>query len=105
MLRHKSPLVAQIRSARLALGITQGMLAKKVGLPQSHLSKIENSQVNITMDSLIEITRALGLEILLVPRGKITLVKALIESPSTKDNDRLTRPAYELDDEQEKESP
>ncbi|MBL4574475.1 MAG: helix-turn-helix transcriptional regulator [Opitutaceae bacterium] len=58
----------QIKEAREAKGLSQRALSKKVGIPQSHISKIENGTVNLQLSSLIELARVLELELMLVPK-------------------------------------
>ena len=58
----------QIKEAREAKGLSQRALSKKVGIPQSHISKIENGIVNLQLGSLIELARVLDMELMLIPR-------------------------------------
>ena len=58
----------QIKEAREAKGLSQRALSKKVGIPQSHISRIENGAVNLQLSSLIELARVLELELMLVPK-------------------------------------
>lgn len=73
-------LVKSIKSAREQKGLSQRALGKKVGLPQSHLSKIENGEVDLKVSSLVEISRALELELILVPTRDLPAVKGLEQS-------------------------
>jgi transcriptional regulator with XRE-family HTH domain len=70
-------LAEQLKAARTAKGLSQRALGQKVGVPQSHISKIESGQVDIKTSSLIELSRALGLEPMLVPRRLMPAVEAL----------------------------
>lgn len=83
---------ASIRRARQDKGLTQGELGSRVGLPQSHISKIETGAVDIQTSSLIEIARALDLEVKLVPRKALPAieggVKAATANRSTADVSR-----------------
>ena len=91
----------RLKGAREAHNLSQRTLADKIGIPQSHLSKIEAGVVNIKLGSFVEMARMLGLEVMLIPRQEVSLVKDLIES---KENARLSpevKPAYRLDDEDE----
>jgi transcriptional regulator with XRE-family HTH domain len=60
-------------------------LGHRVGLPQSHVSKIESSAVDLQLSSLIAIARELDLELTLIPRTLLPAVKAL---QRTSDEDR-----------------
>ena len=50
-------IAVSIRQARKDKGLTQRELGKRVGLPQSHISKIESGAVDVQLSSLVEITR------------------------------------------------
>ena len=51
-----------LREARETKGLSQRSLSRSSGIPQSHISKIENGGVDITLSSLLALTRALDLE-------------------------------------------
>jgi len=71
---------ASIRRARQDKGLTQGELGSRVGLPQSHISKIENGTVDIQISSLIELARALDLEVKLVPREALPAIEGSVKA-------------------------
>jgi predicted DNA-binding mobile mystery protein A len=56
--------ISVIKSLREALGISTAQLGKKVGLDQSRISRLENSETsgNIKLSSLQKIARGLGME-------------------------------------------
>ena len=58
-------------------------MAEKVGLPQSHISKIESGHVDIRLSSLIELARVLDLELSLVPRKLVPAVRSIIRTSET----------------------
>jgi transcriptional regulator with XRE-family HTH domain len=70
----------RIRSARQSSGLTQRELAERVGIPQGHISRIENAAVDVQVSTLIQIARALDLELVLLPRNALPAVAALRES-------------------------
>ncbi len=88
-----------LHKARVQKGLSQRKLGDKVGIPQSHLSKIENAGIDLQTSSLIEIARALDLEVMLIPRPLITTVKGLISASLSNDKSERTEPAYGLDEE------
>jgi ribosome-binding protein aMBF1 (putative translation factor) len=53
----------KIRELRELAGMNQTQLAKKAGLTQSHVSRIENAEHSATNFTLEKIARALGVEI------------------------------------------
>lgn len=67
----------ELKAARNKKGLSQRKLGAKVGIPQSHISKIENGAVDLKTSSLIELARALDLELMLVPRALIPAVQGL----------------------------
>ena len=74
------PLVEQLKAARERKGLSQRDLGERVGLPQSHISKIENGTVDLQTSNLIEIARALDLELTLLPRSALPAVRAIQDS-------------------------
>ena len=76
-------IAAGIRRARIAKALTQKELGQRVGLPQSHISKIEKGTVDLKLSSLVEIARALDLEITLVPRKALPAVEGAVRAHGT----------------------
>lgn len=72
-----------IRTARKARALTQKELGTRVGLPQSHISKIEKGAVDLQLSSLAEIARALDLEVKLVPRKALPAVEGAVRAAGT----------------------
>lgn len=69
-----------LRAARLNKGLSQRDLGQRVGLPQSHISKIEKGGSDLKLSSLIEIARALDLEIKLIPRAAVPAVESIAKA-------------------------
>ncbi|MEQ9270249.1 helix-turn-helix domain-containing protein [Marinobacter salarius] len=69
-----------LKAAREAKGLSQRALAKLAGVPQSHISKIENAGVDLRISSLTQIARALDLELTLVPRKSVPAVRSIMRS-------------------------
>ena len=86
----------QLRAARERKGLSQRELSARVGVPQSHISKIENSGVDLRLSSLAAIARALDLELTLVPRKALTAVKSV--SRTVIKGAGAARPAYRLEE-------
>ncbi|MEA3172892.1 MAG: hypothetical protein QOF42_303 [Gammaproteobacteria bacterium] len=72
------PIITALTTARHRAGLSQRALADKVGLAQSHISKIERGAVDPQTTSLLEIARVLGLELSLVPTPLMPALRALI---------------------------
>lgn len=83
-----------LRRTREAMGLTQRALSAKAGVPQSHISKIENGAVDLRVSSLVELSRVLDLEVMLVPRRSVSLVNTMVRGGET------ARPAYSLDEDE-----
>lgn len=88
-------LASQLAIARRRAGLSQGALGAKVGLAQSHVSKIERGAVDLQISTLIDIARALNLELLLVPRQLVPAVQALTRQV-VGEIDLVAAPAYRL---------
>jgi transcriptional regulator with XRE-family HTH domain len=76
-------IASTIRAARQAKALTQKELGQRVGLPQSHISKIEKGAVDLQLSSLVEIARALDLELKLVPRKALAAVEGAVRAHGT----------------------
>ena len=96
-----------LKAAREAKGLSQRALAKLAGVPQSHISKIENAGVDLRLSSLTQIARALDLEVTLVPRKCVPAVRSIMRSAEpvsgrkaaaslTKELGRLERVAHKI---------
>ncbi|MBI3678027.1 MAG: helix-turn-helix transcriptional regulator [Proteobacteria bacterium] len=76
--------------------LSQRELSGRIGLPQAQISRIENGTVDPRLSSLIEIARALDLELVFVPRAIVPAVEALKRGRS---GTTAAIPAYKLDSE------
>ena len=94
-----------LKKARKTKGLSQRALSLKAGIPQSHISKIENGAVNLRLSSLIELNRVLGLELMLIPQKAASATKIISDSFRSSPALDKTKPAtphnrmYQLDDE------
>lgn len=92
------PLCEALKSAREEKALSQRALGKSAGMPQAQISKIENAAVDMKTSTLIELARALDLEVMLVPRKHVPGVKAIIGASSAlSGKNGPQRPAYALD--------
>jgi len=87
-------LVITLKKAREKAGLRQRELAEKVGVPQSHISKIETGKISPTISILIQIARILRFELMAVPKQYTGLVKSLTNN----DPNAFTQPAYRIDE-------
>jgi HTH-type transcriptional regulator / antitoxin HipB len=69
---------ASLIEARRQRGWSQAELGKRMGLPQTHISAIETGRVVPRFDTLLELVRILGFDLMLVPRQLLPVVDALV---------------------------
>ncbi len=87
-----------LKAAREAKGLSQRVLGKLAGVPQSHISKIEQGGVDLRLSSLVGIARALDLEVALVPRKNLSAVRTITRPRvlATKELEVATKAAKEF---------
>jgi transcriptional regulator with XRE-family HTH domain len=59
-------------------GWSQAELGHRLGLPQMHISGIETGKIVPRFDTLLDLVRVLGRDLLLVPRTLVPAVQAMI---------------------------
>ncbi len=57
-----TPVEIRLREVRKSMGLTQAQLAKKAGMAQGEISRIESSATMISLDVLDRLCRALKCE-------------------------------------------
>jgi transcriptional regulator with XRE-family HTH domain len=72
-----------LRTARETSGLSQRDLSARIGVPQSHISKIESGGTDLRLSSLVELARALDHEVVLVPRKLLPAVEAIVRNASS----------------------
>lgn len=87
-------IIQLLKKFRIEQGLTQAALGKKLGLPQSHVSKIEKGEIDLRLSTLLEMARVLDTELLLVPRNLIMPVLAMV-----KGGDEGQKPRWTIDEE------
>ncbi len=75
-------MIALLRAARLAQGLTQRELGERIGSPQSYVARLEAGGTDPRMSSLVEVARALDLDLKLVPRQAVPVVDAALRANS-----------------------
>lgn len=78
-------LIAVAREVREASDVSQRSLSERSGLTQSHISQIESGKTEPGLSSFVDLTRALDLEVMLVPKTLVSAVLALIKSQASPD--------------------
>ena len=96
-------IVRTLKKSRERKGLSQRKLGKKAGVPQSHISKIENGKVDLRASSLIELARVLDLELVLVPRRVLPAVESIARADAASVSSDLgyPKPLYSLSEEDE----
>jgi len=79
----------QIRAAREARHMSQRELSARSGLTQSHISQIERGTMEPGIASLVDVARALDLEIVLAPKKLMPAIGNILDSASAM-SDTLT---------------
>ena len=86
-------------------GWSQAELGQRLGLPQMHISGIETGKIVPRFDTLLDLVRVLGRDLLMVPRTLVPAVQALIRDHRRPDRDTDAdegeRPMYAADGEEE----
>jgi len=75
-------LIALLRTARVMQGITQRELGERIGSPQSYVARLEAGRTDPKLSSLVEVARALDLDLKLVPRGAVPVVDGALRAHS-----------------------
>jgi predicted transcriptional regulator len=88
-----SYIIEQLVKSRKERGLKQSELGNKLGLPQSHISKIEGGEIDLRLSTLSDFARILDQEIMLIPRELVLNVKAIISG------ENLDAPLWQLDEE------
>ena len=78
-------ILESLREARQRKGFSQRELSAKSGVPQSHISKIENGAVDLRVSSLVALARVLDLELELIPKKTVPAVKSIVRSSTNAD--------------------
>lgn len=71
-------LADMLKSAREGKGLSQRALSEQTGVPQAHISKIENNTVDLRVSNLVKLARVLELEVVLAPRKAVPAVQSIV---------------------------
>ncbi|MBI3551177.1 MAG: helix-turn-helix domain-containing protein [Elusimicrobia bacterium] len=80
-----------VRAVRLALRMTQAQLAKRAGIPQSHIARIETAKVDLQLSTLRKVFRALFCELLVLPRMQRSIEDAIAARAKEKARQNVAR--------------
>lgn len=90
-----SRILEELKAARQEKGLKQATLGEKLGLPQSHISKIEKGGTDPRLSTVTELARLLDHELVLVPRQLLPAIRAIIRGQD------IDGPAWKIDEEQD----
>ena len=88
-------IIKSLKQARIDKNLKQAELGAKLGLPQSHISKIEKGGTDPRLSTVTDMARLLDRELVLVPRAMLPAVMALINGEDAQ------KPLWSLDSEDE----
>jgi predicted transcriptional regulator len=80
-----SNIIEQLKSIRRSQGVKQSELGEKLGLPQSHVSKIERGTNDPRLSTVTDMARMLDQEIMLIPRQMMPHICALLRGNEEQD--------------------
>ena len=88
-------IASTLKAARESKGLSQRELSAKSGVPQGHISRIENGAVDLRVSSLVALARVLDLELTLIPRRFVSAVNSIVRSSAqgAPPDDETTRQA------------
>lgn len=78
-------IIAQLKAARREQGMKQSELGKKLGLPQSHVSKIEHGATDPRLSTVTDMARLLDYELMPVPRQLVPHIASLLSGEEKKE--------------------
>ncbi|MFH0730159.1 MAG: helix-turn-helix transcriptional regulator [Pseudomonadota bacterium] len=96
-------LTGKLRAAREKKGLSQRAFSRSIGMPQSRLSRIENGLTDLQTSNLLELARALDLEVMLIPRQAVPFVDSLIRQTTRTSVSPQITPLYQLGEEEEED--
>ena len=73
-------LAAEFQSIRKAAGLTQAQLAEQSGLNRMTVQRLESGALDPRVSTLLEMARAMGMDLMLVPQSLRQEVQGFIQS-------------------------
>lgn len=101
--RHRAPYHAEtlgkmLKRARKEAGASQRAVSARSGVTPSHLSQIERGRVNFSVETMVQLARALDLELMLVPKKYISAVTSIAWRGPGAPQQRMYMPDWGEDD-------
>ncbi len=79
-----------LKRRRRELRLTQAEVARRLGTTQSYVAAVERGDREARWSTVLEMTRALELEVVLIPRERIAVVNAALQLGAEDDVPPLT---------------
>lgn len=73
-------IIQYLKYVRQEKRLTQAELGRKLGLPQSHISRIEQGLTDPRLSTITDMARLLDQELVLVPRVMLPAVRAVFSA-------------------------
>lgn len=89
-----SEIITQLKRTRQDKKLKQSELGGKLGLPQSHISKIEKGGADPRLSTVEDMARLLDQELVLVPRTMLPAIRAILSGEDSQ------KPKWRLDEEE-----
>lgn len=90
MIAPNSHIGSTLARRREKLGLTQAELAARMGKSQSYITRVEVGKRDPRWQTILEFSRALELEPMLVPRDRLKAVEAVLNLSASSDVPPLT---------------
>lgn len=90
-----SRIVEDLKKARQEKGLKQSAVGEQLGLPQSHVSKIEQGGTDPRLSTVTQMARLLDQELMLVPRELVPAIRSIIRGQD------IEGPAWKIDEEED----
>jgi len=71
-------LIEQLKIIRKEKKLSQSDLGRKLGLPQSHISKIEKGKTDLRLSTVMDMVRIMDQELVLVPRQLVPYIRSIL---------------------------
>lgn len=81
-----NPLLSQLKSRRIALGLKQNDMLMRVGMSRQQYQRLE-SKGNPRLDTLNLVAQGLNAQVLLIPNEKLAAVQAILTEQKSIQND------------------
>jgi transcriptional regulator with XRE-family HTH domain len=90
----------ELKKARTKRGWSQTELGRHIGLPQTHISGIETGRIVPRFDTLLDLARILGHDLLMIPRELVPAIQGIIRDHRHQEKEPYEeeeRPLYSID--------